>query len=165
MHDEAWEYRCWGFQLELCLVAGISDVSVTSDTVRCLAPLLWSLCFYCICLQKWHQVEKGGLVKHSRLSLCIDSKDYKTRGLTVERCYSSSPSQHWSFAVKKLWWSVNLRTCTQFHINWPITSQPCIYCGIQWSFSVTEMRCHSVLILETITDVICVLNIPCVVGH
>lgn len=95
-------------------VSGISGVSVTSESVSCLTQFLflYLLWFYCISLQKWHQVEKGGLVKHIRLSLCIDSKDYKTRGLTVERCDSSSPSQHWSFAVKKLWWSVSSHTCT-----------------------------------------------------
>ncbi|KAJ9590687.1 hypothetical protein L9F63_016203, partial [Diploptera punctata] len=41
----------------------------------------------------------GGLIKHSRLNLCIDSKDYKTQGLTVERCDSSSVSQRWSFTA------------------------------------------------------------------
>lgn len=77
------------------------DVCLSLSEQQIGAPLLMRFCDSSE-NQKWHQVEKGGLVKHSRLSLCIDSKDYKIRGLTVERCDSSSPSQHWSFAVKKL---------------------------------------------------------------
>jgi polypeptide N-acetylgalactosaminyltransferase len=77
------------------------DVCLSLSEQQIGAPLLMRFCDSSE-NQKWHQVEKGGLVKHSRLSLCIDSKDYKTRGLTAERCDSSSPSQHWSFAVKKL---------------------------------------------------------------
>ncbi|XP_069704515.1 polypeptide N-acetylgalactosaminyltransferase 2 [Periplaneta americana] len=77
------------------------DVCLALSEPQIGAPLLMRFCDSSE-NQKWHQVEKGGLVKHIRLSLCIDSRDYKTRGLTVERCDSNSPSQRWNFSVKKL---------------------------------------------------------------
>ncbi|GLH05581.1 Putative polypeptide N-acetylgalactosaminyltransferase 11, partial [Gryllus bimaculatus] len=77
------------------------DVCLTLADYRKGAPLLMKMCEN-LDTQKWHQVEAGGLIKHSRLSLCIDSKDHKTFGLRVDRCDSRSPTQKWRATVKKL---------------------------------------------------------------
>lgn len=45
--------------------------------------------------QKWHLIEPGGLLRHARFPLCLDSKYSNIRGITAERCNSSSESQRW----------------------------------------------------------------------
>lgn len=47
--------------------------------------------------QEWRRVENDeeSLLKHTRLSLCVDS-GHGDAGLTAERCDSSSPSQRWT---------------------------------------------------------------------
>ncbi|XP_067009455.2 polypeptide N-acetylgalactosaminyltransferase 2 [Anabrus simplex] len=77
------------------------DICLTLTDYRKGAPLAMKVCEN-MDTQKFHQVEAGGLIKHIRLSLCIDSKDYKTKGLTVERCDSRSLSQKWRVVMKLL---------------------------------------------------------------
>nr|XP_018901393.1 PREDICTED: polypeptide N-acetylgalactosaminyltransferase 2-like [Bemisia tabaci] len=50
--------------------------------------------------QKWIQLSKTGLIKHSILNLCIDSKHSQNRGLIVDKCDSSATSQQWEYVSK-----------------------------------------------------------------
>ncbi|XP_054265326.1 polypeptide N-acetylgalactosaminyltransferase 2 [Macrosteles quadrilineatus] len=50
--------------------------------------------------QTW--VSKNGLMKHARLTLCLDSANSRTVGLTVERCNSSSATQQWQYVLTTL---------------------------------------------------------------
>ncbi|XP_073990157.1 polypeptide N-acetylgalactosaminyltransferase 2 isoform X1 [Rhodnius prolixus] len=51
--------------------------------------------------QQWVRISednrKSGLLKHVRLSLCLDSRTGQDIGLIAEQCNSSSPSQQWTF--------------------------------------------------------------------
>ncbi|XP_022913493.1 polypeptide N-acetylgalactosaminyltransferase 2 [Onthophagus taurus] len=48
--------------------------------------------------QKWRLVEPGGLLKHVRLPLCLDSKFNEVRGITAEKCNTNLNSQRWILA-------------------------------------------------------------------
>lgn len=45
--------------------------------------------------QQWKLLEPGGLLRHARYPLCLDSRHSTTRGITVERCNTSSETQRW----------------------------------------------------------------------
>lgn len=45
--------------------------------------------------QKWRIVEPGGLFKHFRFPLCLDSRHNDIRGITAERCNSNLGTQRW----------------------------------------------------------------------
>nr|CAD7444674.1 unnamed protein product [Timema bartmani] len=75
------------------------DVCLTLPDYQKGTPLVMKMCEG-LDGQRWHHVDNSGLLKHTRLSLCIDSRDYKSKGLTVERCNSRSPTQQWTFSVK-----------------------------------------------------------------
>ncbi|KAL3265759.1 hypothetical protein HHI36_009960 [Cryptolaemus montrouzieri] len=45
--------------------------------------------------QKWHRIEPGGLLRHSKYPVCLDSRSTDIRGITAERCSSASDSQKW----------------------------------------------------------------------
>ncbi|XP_045480487.1 polypeptide N-acetylgalactosaminyltransferase 2-like [Harmonia axyridis] len=45
--------------------------------------------------QKWHRIEPGGLIRHAKYPLCLDSRLNDVRGITAERCNSASDSQKW----------------------------------------------------------------------
>lgn len=45
--------------------------------------------------QKWKLLEPGGLLRHTRYPLCLDSRNSDTRGITVERCNTSLETQRW----------------------------------------------------------------------
>ncbi|KAJ8913479.1 hypothetical protein NQ315_013859, partial [Exocentrus adspersus] len=45
--------------------------------------------------QKWQLIEPGGLLRHSRYPLCLDTKYTHIKGVTVERCSSNLESQRW----------------------------------------------------------------------
>lgn len=45
--------------------------------------------------QRWNYIEPGGLIRHSRLPLCLDSRYTDVRGITAEKCNSGSQTQHW----------------------------------------------------------------------
>ncbi|CAH1100559.1 unnamed protein product, partial [Psylliodes chrysocephalus] len=45
--------------------------------------------------QKWHVIEPGGLLRHGKYPLCLDSRHSESRGITAERCSSSLNSQKW----------------------------------------------------------------------
>ncbi|XP_063221351.1 polypeptide N-acetylgalactosaminyltransferase 2 [Bacillus rossius redtenbacheri] len=77
------------------------DVCLTLTEYKKGTPLVMKICDNSDA-QRWHQVESGGLIKHSRLSLCVDSRDFRAKGLTVERCDSRSQTQQWTFSIKKL---------------------------------------------------------------
>ncbi|XP_049941023.1 polypeptide N-acetylgalactosaminyltransferase 2 [Schistocerca serialis cubense] len=77
------------------------DVCLTLSDYKRGAPLLMKVCDD-LDTQRWHQVDNPGLIKHARLSLCLDSRDHTSRGLTVERCDSRAPSQQWRLSVKRL---------------------------------------------------------------
>ncbi|KAJ3657448.1 hypothetical protein Zmor_009251 [Zophobas morio] len=45
--------------------------------------------------QKWHLIEPGGLLRHSRFPLCLDSRYTDVKGITAERCNSNLETQRW----------------------------------------------------------------------
>ncbi|EFA01652.1 polypeptide N-acetylgalactosaminyltransferase 2 isoform X1 [Tribolium castaneum] len=45
--------------------------------------------------QKWHLIEPGGLLRHSRFPLCLDSRFTDVKGITAERCNSNLETQRW----------------------------------------------------------------------
>lgn len=48
--------------------------------------------------QKWRYLTPDGLLKHTRLPLCLDSRYNDVRGITAERCNSHTESQRWTLA-------------------------------------------------------------------
>ncbi|KAJ8926418.1 hypothetical protein NQ314_021206, partial [Rhamnusium bicolor] len=50
--------------------------------------------------QKWHLIEPGGLLRHSRYPLCLDTRYTDVRGITAERCNSSLETQRWQLSSK-----------------------------------------------------------------
>lgn len=46
--------------------------------------------------QKW-ELRDGGLLKHSKLNVCLDTRFVQENGITAERCNSGLDSQHWRF--------------------------------------------------------------------
>ena len=44
--------------------------------------------------QKWRYLE-GGLIRHARIPVCVDSKFHAQRGITAEKCDSSLETQRW----------------------------------------------------------------------
>ncbi|KAK0175061.1 hypothetical protein PV327_008845 [Microctonus hyperodae] len=44
--------------------------------------------------QKWRHLE-GGLIRHSRIPVCMDSRFHAQRGITAEKCDSNTQSQRW----------------------------------------------------------------------
>lgn len=48
--------------------------------------------------QKWHLIEPGGLLRHSRYPLCLDTKYTNIKGVTVERCNSNLETQRWQLS-------------------------------------------------------------------
>ncbi|XP_074038633.1 polypeptide N-Acetylgalactosaminyltransferase 2 [Leptinotarsa decemlineata] len=51
--------------------------------------------------QRWHLIEPGGLLRHSKYPLCLDSRHTEVRGITAERCNSSLDSQRWQLSSSK----------------------------------------------------------------
>ncbi|KAH0807550.1 hypothetical protein GEV33_015238 [Tenebrio molitor] len=45
--------------------------------------------------QKWHLIEPGGLLRHSRFPLCLDSRYTDVKGITAERCNTNLETQRW----------------------------------------------------------------------
>lgn len=46
--------------------------------------------------QQWVQRD-GGLLQHSKLNVCLDSRYVTERGVTAERCNSALDTQQWQF--------------------------------------------------------------------
>jgi polypeptide N-acetylgalactosaminyltransferase len=46
--------------------------------------------------QQW-MLRDGGLLQHSKLNVCLDSRWVSERGITAERCNSALDSQQWRF--------------------------------------------------------------------
>ncbi|XP_003699412.1 polypeptide N-acetylgalactosaminyltransferase 2 isoform X1 [Megachile rotundata] len=44
--------------------------------------------------QKWRHLE-GGLIRHSRIPVCVDSRYHAQRGITAEKCDSNAETQRW----------------------------------------------------------------------
>ncbi|XP_011637166.1 polypeptide N-acetylgalactosaminyltransferase 2 isoform X1 [Pogonomyrmex barbatus] len=44
--------------------------------------------------QKWRHLE-GGLIRHTRIPVCVDSRYHAQRGITAEKCDSSAETQRW----------------------------------------------------------------------
>lgn len=47
--------------------------------------------------QKWRLLETGGLIRHMKYPLCLDSKyaDIPLQGITAQRCNTNSETQRW----------------------------------------------------------------------
>uniref|UniRef100_T1J8L0 Polypeptide N-acetylgalactosaminyltransferase n=1 Tax=Strigamia maritima TaxID=126957 RepID=T1J8L0_STRMM len=52
--------------------------------------------------QKWMRLEGDRMLRFRDHDLCIDSKDEKTKGLTVEKCSTTSLTQRWKFSLNRL---------------------------------------------------------------
>lgn len=46
--------------------------------------------------QQW-TTREGGLLMHSKLNVCLDSRFAQDRGITAERCNSALDTQQWKF--------------------------------------------------------------------
>lgn len=46
--------------------------------------------------QRWELTE-GGLIKHSKSNLCLDTRYVQERGITAEICNSGLDTQYWRF--------------------------------------------------------------------
>lgn len=44
--------------------------------------------------QKWRHLE-GGLIRHSRIPVCVDSRYHAQKGITAEKCDSNAETQRW----------------------------------------------------------------------
>lgn len=49
--------------------------------------------------QKWKLMEPGGLLKHSKIPLCLDSRYTDIRGITAERCNTILETQRWQLSI------------------------------------------------------------------
>lgn len=49
--------------------------------------------------QKWKYLEQNGVLKHSRLSLCLDSRYSDIKGITAEKCNSHIETQKWQLTT------------------------------------------------------------------
>lgn len=49
--------------------------------------------------QKWRYVETGGLLKHLRLPLCLDSRYSDVKGITAEKCNTNIETQRWQLTT------------------------------------------------------------------
>lgn len=52
--------------------------------------------------QRW-EMRDSGLIKHSKMNLCLDTRYAHDRGITAEYCNSGLDSQYWQFANKLVW--------------------------------------------------------------
>ncbi|XP_072032182.1 polypeptide N-acetylgalactosaminyltransferase 2-like [Amphiura filiformis] len=52
--------------------------------------------------QKWDQIENNRMFKSQGSEFCIDSRDSKTQGLTIEQCDKRTLTQHWKFSMGNL---------------------------------------------------------------
>ncbi|XP_068150728.1 polypeptide N-acetylgalactosaminyltransferase 2 [Drosophila tropicalis] len=46
--------------------------------------------------QRWNMRE-GGLVRHNKINVCLDSRDHTQQGISAQRCNSALSTQRWSF--------------------------------------------------------------------
>lgn len=46
--------------------------------------------------QQW-VMRDGGLLQHSKINVCLDSRLVTERGITAERCNSALETQQWRF--------------------------------------------------------------------
>ncbi|EDW76568.1 uncharacterized protein Dwil_GK14594 [Drosophila willistoni] len=46
--------------------------------------------------QRWNMRE-GGLVRHNKINVCLDSRDHNQQGISAQRCNSALSTQRWSF--------------------------------------------------------------------
>lgn len=49
--------------------------------------------------QRW-QLHDGGLLKHSKMNLCLDTRYSIEQGVTAEHCNSGIATQYWKFVPK-----------------------------------------------------------------
>ncbi|XP_060530797.1 polypeptide N-acetylgalactosaminyltransferase 2-like [Cylas formicarius] len=49
--------------------------------------------------QRWQLIQPGGLIRHAKYPLCLDTRDNDIRGVTVERCNSAIETQRWQLAT------------------------------------------------------------------
>lgn len=50
--------------------------------------------------QRW-ELREGGLLKHTKSNICLDTRYVQERGLTAELCNSGLDSQFWRFVNKR----------------------------------------------------------------
>lgn len=39
----------------------------------------------------------GGLVKHNKINVCLDSRDHNEQGISAQGCNSALSTQRWAF--------------------------------------------------------------------
>lgn len=49
--------------------------------------------------QRW-ELREGGLLKHIKSNVCLDTRYVQERGITAENCNSGLDTQYWRFASK-----------------------------------------------------------------
>lgn len=52
--------------------------------------------------QRW-ELREGGLLKHSKSNVCLDTRYVQERGITAEACNSGLDTQYWRFVNKHSW--------------------------------------------------------------
>lgn len=50
--------------------------------------------------QRW-ELREGGLLKHIKSNICLDTRYVQERGITAEVCNSGLDSQYWRFVTKR----------------------------------------------------------------
>lgn len=50
--------------------------------------------------QKW-ELRDGGLLRHTKMNVCLDTRYVHELGVTAERCNSGLDSQRWNFISNK----------------------------------------------------------------
>lgn len=74
------------------------DLCLTLDTFVIGASVIMRVCDGSHS-QQWHYVENGGMLRHSRVSLCLDSVVTVEKGIIVEKCNASVFTQRWRIAT------------------------------------------------------------------
>lgn len=46
--------------------------------------------------QRWI-LREGGLVRHHKINVCLDTRDHNEQGISAQRCNSALATQRWSF--------------------------------------------------------------------
>lgn len=49
---------------------------------------------------QWWRLRDGGLLQHTKMNVCLDSRYIHEQGVTAERCNSALDSQRWRFVSK-----------------------------------------------------------------
>ncbi|XP_033639807.1 polypeptide N-acetylgalactosaminyltransferase 2-like [Asterias rubens] len=79
-----------------------TDLCMTAGNAESGSPIVLKNCHGYHSYQKWDQAEGGRVFKLHDTNLCIDSKETKTKGLTIQTCERRILTQQWKFSMGNL---------------------------------------------------------------